>query len=109
MQALLLFWDQSYFGIKFMKYTLLVVLTDDNSNYKTKLEKYLSKVECIDEIRYLNLNSQKSLKGSCFDEDSKTQVKVSIKSLTFNSTLIAKLQSSVEDLNDKYLMVLPQT
>ena len=92
-----------------MKYTLLVVLTDDNSNYKTKLEAYLSKVECIEEIRYLNLNTQKNLKASDFDKDSKTQVKVSIKSINSNSTLISKLQSSVEDLNDKYLMVLPQT
>ncbi len=92
-----------------MKYTLLVVLTDDNSNYKTELEEYLSKVECIEEIRYLNLNSQKSLKASGFDKDSKTQVKVSNKSITSNCTLRSKLQRSVEDLDNKYLMVLPQT
>ena len=38
-----------------MKYTLLVVLTNENETYKTQLENYLSDVECIEEIRYLNL------------------------------------------------------
>ncbi len=91
-----------------MKYTLLVVLTRENETYKSQLEDYLSKVECIEEIRYLSLNSQKTIKVSDCDESLQENIKVSVKSVFLKDTYISRLQNSVKDLKDKYLMVLPQ-
>ena len=91
-----------------MKYTLLVVLTRENETYKSQLEDYLSKVECIEEIRYLILNSQKTIKVSDCDESLQENIKVSVKSVFSKDTYISRLQNSVKDLKDKYLMVLPQ-
>lgn len=94
-----------------MKYTLLVVLTNDNETYKTQLENYLSEVECIEEIRYLNLYDRVNFKETDSKNNDPKTVKVSIKSsfaITSGHTLISKIQNAVKDLKDKYCMVLPQ-
>lgn len=105
MQALLFFRDQV------MKYTLLVVLTNENETYKTQLENYLSDVECIEEIRYLNLADRVNFnEADCKSYDNQT-VKVSIKtsfSASSSHTLVSRIQNAVKDLKGKYCMVLPQ-
>lgn len=45
-----------------MKYTLLVLLTEDNDNYRTQLEERISDLECIEEIRYLHITDSVDLK-----------------------------------------------
>lgn len=105
MQALLFFRDQV------MKYTLLVVLTNENETYKTQLENYLSDVECIEEIRYLNLADRVNFnEADCKSNDNQT-VKVSIKtsfSASSSHTFVSRIQNAVKDLKGKYCMVLPQ-
>ena len=105
MQALLLFRDQV------MKYTLLVVLTNENKTYKTQLENYLSEVECIEEIRYLNLYDRVNFKETDSKSNDHKTVRVSIKSsfaITSGHTLISEIQNALKDLKDKYCMILPQ-
>ena len=38
-----------------MKYTLLVLLTEDNDNFRTQLEERISDLECIEEITTASL------------------------------------------------------
>lgn len=45
-----------------MKYTLLVLLTEDNDNYRTQLEECISDLGCIEEIRYLHITDSVDLK-----------------------------------------------
>ena len=45
-----------------MEYTLLVLLTEDNDNYRTQLEERISDLECIEEIRYLHITDSVDLK-----------------------------------------------
>lgn len=105
MQALLFFRDQV------MKYTLLVVITNENETYKTQLENYLSDVECIEEIRFLNLADRVNFnEADCKSNDNQT-VKVSIKtsfSASSSHTFVSRIQNAVKDLKGKYCMVLPQ-
>lgn len=93
-----------------MKYTLLVLLTEDNDNYRTQLEERISDLECIEEIRYLHITDSVDLKKRAETEnyDIKVSVKISFSGLT-GGTLTSKIQKEVKDLEGRYCMILPQS
>lgn len=76
-----------------MKYTLLAVITDEK--YKDRIETYLSNVDCIENILFLNLSDTAS---AAVDGESSQ-----------NTTLISRIKSVAQNLQGKELMVLPQT
>lgn len=93
-----------------MKYTLLVLLTEDNDNYRTQLEERISDLECIEEIRYLHITDSVDLKKRAETENYniKVSVKISFSGLT-GGTLTSKIQKEVKDLEGRYCMILPQS
>lgn len=93
-----------------MKYTLLVLLTEDNDNFRTQLEERISDLECIEEIRYLHITDSVDLKKRAETENYniKVSVKISFSGLT-GGTLTSKIQKEVKDLEGRYCMILPQS
>ena len=85
-----------------MKYTLLVLLTEDNDNYRTQLEDRISDLECIEEIRYLHITDSIDLKKRAKTENYKIKfsVKISFSDLK-GGTLTSKIQKEVKDLEAK--------
>lgn len=93
-----------------MKYALLVLMTEKNSTYKTQLEEYLSKVDCIEDIRYLNISDviKSEKKAKLKNQNAKVSVKLSLKKSDEN-TVVSRIQNEIKDLEDRYCMVLPQS